>query len=81
MQQDDLTTGERETTYAPALPLTDAQQGPPSERIAHHHIVEMNELGSAHIERWLELRASNPALDSPYFHPAFTAAVAARAQA
>ena len=36
----------------------------------------MDELGSAHIERWLELRASNPALDSPYFHPAFTAAVA-----
>jgi CelD/BcsL family acetyltransferase involved in cellulose biosynthesis len=36
----------------------------------------MNELGEAHIERWLALRASNPALDSPYFHPAFTAAVA-----
>lgn len=44
--------------------------------MAHHHIVEMNELSSAHTERWLELRASNSALDSPYFHPAFTAAVA-----
>ena len=27
--------------------------------------------------RWLELRASNPALDSPYFHPEFATAVAA----
>src|SRR5262249_25664915 len=29
------------------------------------------------IARWIELRDSNPALDSPYFHPGFVAAVAA----
>jgi CelD/BcsL family acetyltransferase involved in cellulose biosynthesis len=44
--------------------------------VSRHHIVEMDELGGAHIERWLDLRASNSALDSPYFHPAFAAAVA-----
>lgn len=76
MHHDSVTTGQREMTYAPAQPAKDAQHGPPSERVTRHHIVEMNELGSAHIDRWLELRASNPALDSPYFHPAFTAAVA-----
>ena len=75
MHQRNLTTGDRETTNGPVQPMRDSQQGPPSERVAHHHIVEMNELDSAHIERWLELRASNPALDSPYFHPGFTAAV------
>ena len=76
MYQDNLTTGEHMTTYAPAQPVNDAGHGAPSERVARHHVVEMDELGSAHIERWLDLRASNPALDSPYFHPAFTAAVA-----
>ena len=76
MHQDNLITGEPKTTDAPAQPLTEAKPGPPAERIAHHHVVEMNDLGSAHIERWLELRASTPALESPYFHPAFTAAVA-----
>ena len=39
-------------------------------------VVEVDELSSAHIQLWLDLRASNPTLDSPYFHPAFTAAVA-----
>lgn len=76
MHQDNLITGDPKTPDAPAQPLTEAKPGPPAERIAHHHVVEMNDLGSAHIERWLELRASNPALESPYFHPAFTAAVA-----
>jgi CelD/BcsL family acetyltransferase involved in cellulose biosynthesis len=76
VHEDNLTTGERMTTYAPAQPANDARDGDPSERLARHHIVEMDELGSAHIERWLDLRSSNPALDSPYFHPAFTAAVA-----
>ena len=42
-----------------------------------YRVVEMDDLVEADINRWLELRASNPALDSPYFHPAFTAAVAA----
>ena len=77
VHQNNLTTGERTTTYAPAQPANDAGHGAPSERVARHHIVEMDELDSAHIERWLDLRASNPALDSPYFHPAFTAGVAA----
>ena len=80
VHQDNLITGEGETRYARAQPAKDAQHGLPSDRVAHHHIVEMNELGGAHIERWLELRASNPALDSPYFHPAFTAAVASTRQ-
>jgi CelD/BcsL family acetyltransferase involved in cellulose biosynthesis len=77
VHQDNPTIEERDTPIAPAQPLTHALPVPASERIAHHHIVDMNELGSAHIERWLEFRASNPALDSPYFHPAFTATVAA----
>jgi CelD/BcsL family acetyltransferase involved in cellulose biosynthesis len=76
MHQDNLTTGDRETTWAPAQHANDSQQGTPSERVTRHHMVEMSELSSAHIERWLELRASNPALDSPYFHPGFAAAVA-----
>ena len=42
-----------------------------------HRVVEMGELTAAEMVRWLELRASNPALDSPYFHPQFAAAVAA----
>jgi CelD/BcsL family acetyltransferase involved in cellulose biosynthesis len=37
----------------------------------------MCDLTAGDIGRWLELRASNPALDSPYYHPSFTAAVAA----
>jgi CelD/BcsL family acetyltransferase involved in cellulose biosynthesis len=77
VHQDNLIIAERSTTNAPAEPAQDTQQGPPAERVARHHIVDMNELDSAHIERWLELRASNPALDSPYFHPGFTATVAA----
>jgi CelD/BcsL family acetyltransferase involved in cellulose biosynthesis len=48
-----------------------------AEGCVRHRIVEMGELTVADIDRWLELRASNPALDSPYFHPAFVTAVAA----
>lgn len=40
-------------------------------------LVEIGDLTDATIARWLELRASNPALDSPYFHPGFATAVAA----
>jgi CelD/BcsL family acetyltransferase involved in cellulose biosynthesis len=76
VRQDTLTTGEPETTYAPAQLAMETPHSPPSECVTHYHVVEVDELGAAHIERWLELRASNPALDSPYFHPAFTAAVA-----
>lgn len=58
------------------LSLEETQRRLAPECVSRHHIVEMDELGSADIERWLNLRASNPALDSPYFHPAFTEAVA-----
>lgn len=34
-----------------------------------------DELGDDEIDAWHALRASNPALDSPYFHPGFAAAV------
>jgi CelD/BcsL family acetyltransferase involved in cellulose biosynthesis len=77
VHQENLTTGERERPRTPTQPVEDAPHRPSVERVARHHIVEMDELGSAQIDRWLELRASNPALDSPYFHPAFAAAVAA----
>jgi CelD/BcsL family acetyltransferase involved in cellulose biosynthesis len=42
-----------------------------------YRLVEMAELSETDIARWLMLRASNSALASPYFHPGFTAAVAA----
>jgi len=42
-----------------------------------YRAVEMSAIGPAERQRWHELRASNPALDSPYFHPEFVAAVAA----
>jgi len=48
-----------------------------SGRAVSHRAVAPAELTAAQIERWLVLRAGNPALDSPYFHPGFTAAVAA----
>jgi len=78
--QDNLTFADGATTYVPAQPVEDVQLGQPSGPVARHHIVEMNELNRAQIDRWCELRASNPALDSPYFHPGFTEAVAATRQ-
>jgi CelD/BcsL family acetyltransferase involved in cellulose biosynthesis len=44
---------------------------------ARYRAVDMSALGAAERLRWHELRASNPALDSPYFHPEFAGAVAA----
>lgn len=38
-------------------------------------IVGMDELSDEEIDAWHALRASNQALDSPYFHPGFAAAV------
>ncbi|MBF8192258.1 GNAT family N-acetyltransferase [Nonomuraea sp. K274] len=38
-------------------------------------------LTAAELDTWLALRAANPALDSPYFHPGFSAAVHAGGQA
>ena len=42
-----------------------------------HRLVEMAALTATDVDRWLELRASNAQLDSPYFHQSFAAAVAA----
>lgn len=47
-----------------------------TDRTVRHRVVEFGELTHGELERWLELRTSNPALDSPYFHPRFAAAVA-----
>ncbi len=38
-------------------------------------VVPFDELGAAELDAWHALRAANPALDSPYFHPGFAAAV------
>jgi CelD/BcsL family acetyltransferase involved in cellulose biosynthesis len=38
-------------------------------------IVAFDELGAGELDAWHRLRAANPALDSPYFHPGFAAAV------
>ena len=51
--------------------------GTPGSTDERHRIVDMDDLTAADIARWLELRASNSALDSPYFHPGFAGAVAA----
>ena len=41
-------------------------------------IVPFDALGAAELDAWHGLRAANPALDSPYFHPGFAAAVQRR---
>lgn len=64
------------TSY-PYEPLTNRCGASTVERCVTHRVVSVDELTPADIDRWLELRASNPALDSPYFHPGFAAAVAA----
>ena len=38
-------------------------------------IVRLDALGTEEFDAWHRLRAANPALDSPYFHPGFAAAV------
>jgi CelD/BcsL family acetyltransferase involved in cellulose biosynthesis len=50
---------------------------PTAGRCVAHRVITVEELTPTDIDRWLELRASNSALDSPYFHPGFAAAVAA----
>lgn len=44
-------------------------------RIASLRTVPFDTLTDADLDAWHRLRASNPALDSPYFHPGFAAAV------
>ncbi|MEK6805796.1 MAG: GNAT family N-acetyltransferase [Pseudomonadota bacterium] len=41
----------------------------------HIEIVPTTNLDASHWQRWLELQSSNPALDSPYFHPHFAQAL------
>jgi CelD/BcsL family acetyltransferase involved in cellulose biosynthesis len=38
-------------------------------------MVTFDQLGTRELDAWHELRAANPLLDSPYFHPGFAAAV------
>ncbi|MER6943913.1 GNAT family N-acetyltransferase [Nonomuraea sp. NPDC000554] len=38
-------------------------------------LVPFDELGTAELDAWHTLRAKNPQLDSPYFHPSFAEAV------
>jgi CelD/BcsL family acetyltransferase involved in cellulose biosynthesis len=46
-----------------------------SARIATVRTVPFDTLSDADLDAWHQLRAANPALDSPYFHPGFSAAV------
>jgi CelD/BcsL family acetyltransferase involved in cellulose biosynthesis len=47
----------------------------PFPRIAGARLVSLDALTGEEIDAWHALRAGNPALDSPYFHPGFAAAV------
>jgi CelD/BcsL family acetyltransferase involved in cellulose biosynthesis len=47
----------------------------PLRRVAGAREVAFDALTGAEIGTWHELRAADPALDSPYFHPGFAAAV------
>lgn len=38
-------------------------------------LIPIDELAQDELEAWQALRASNPSLDSPYFHPGFAAAI------
>src|SRR4051794_18475894 len=44
-------------------------------RVATVATVPFDQLGAEELDAWHRLRAVNPALDSPYFHPGFPAAV------
>ena len=44
-------------------------------RTATVQVVAFDALGAEELDAWHRLRAGNPALDSPYFHPGFAAAV------
>lgn len=49
--------------------------GRANERTTRLRTVPLDALASDEIDTWLALRASNPQLDSPYFHPGFAQAV------
>jgi CelD/BcsL family acetyltransferase involved in cellulose biosynthesis len=46
-----------------------------AHRVAGVRLVPLDSLTDEEIDAWHQLRAGNPALDSPYFHPGFAAAV------
>jgi CelD/BcsL family acetyltransferase involved in cellulose biosynthesis len=46
-----------------------------SPRVVSVRTVPFDTLSDADLDAWHQLRAANPALDSPYFHPGFAAAV------
>jgi CelD/BcsL family acetyltransferase involved in cellulose biosynthesis len=56
----------------------DAAQTP--GRTATIRVVAFDALGAEELHAWHRLRAANPGLDSPYFHPGFAAAVHASGQ-
>lgn len=73
-----MTSLTQREVWSPAEELpTDYGAAPTGDPAVGHRVVEMADLTAAETVRWLELRASNPDLDSPYFHPQFAAAVAA----
>jgi CelD/BcsL family acetyltransferase involved in cellulose biosynthesis len=56
-------SGREQTVASPTQPWTGTR------------LVAWSDLGAEELEAWHRLRQSNPALDSPYFHPAFAGAV------
>ncbi len=52
--------------------MTDLSTSPTTRSV---RLVPFDDLTVDEMNAWFELRASNPALDSPYFHPGFAAAV------
>lgn len=80
MKQDENSNGVAVRDDVPLDGLEAAMARPAREATsqpAAYRMVTWEELTPALIDRWLELTTSNAALDSPYFHPGFTAAVAA----
>ena len=39
------------------------------------NLIDFAALGAAELGKWQQVRAADPALDSPFFHPAFAGAV------
>ncbi len=56
---------------------TDALPAGGAAAAVRYRLLEADRLGDAATARWHELRASNPELDSPCYHPGFVAVVAA----
>jgi CelD/BcsL family acetyltransferase involved in cellulose biosynthesis len=54
------------------MSLRDVSDG---DQVTMSRVVRFDQLSTRDLDAWHELRAANPALDSPYFHPGFAAAV------